>query len=561
MADLLFFERGLAHVNYDEKEAMFGNDPDAMSNSIHDEADFICLPIFWTLTDWLENCPPKKIPTLGHLIGSNPDYQGQSSRGRLDRDRHILQELLQECCLIKAFKLAPDFIFPGEDELTIGLIHMLATRRISIWLILGCQMFCDVRTILETDVAKCHDELLQMGNRVDSILKHYIQFAGDFDILISSVIHTTVSEVDCWITNDWAEPRRTEMHLQHGHPASSIEKYHYMRRNPVICGLQIFRFSLTMNEIGLKNANSWGATIAAAHLYNAVRHELPDFPQWLDMEALILIHTRQRIFWREVLPSTPAQYSRCYERATGVSDMITQRRVGSVMTIMPKGVKERGIAPIPGVSAEFWERLCFASKEKVHTLPDVEKVLNLIAENEIQHSLTGLQLLGTASTKLSLPAAEAPLDPLAQARALELRLPVAQSSSNRALTNQFQKTHSLTNVQLLDVLATRISQESYALNFDYFSLHERCMLLLKAVYEEFKEEIVERDDELDWGRAELPVLPHWLFAMLQDDKIKSDTLLRLETAMERFVEEEGSHEVLRVREFLGGANFKEKSSA
>jgi hypothetical protein len=232
--------------------------------------------------------------------------------------------------------------------------------------------------------------------------------------------------------------------------------------------------------------------------------------------------------------------------------MIAQRKSGGVMTIMPKGVKERGIAPIPGVSAEYWERMCFAHKERVHTLPDVEKVLNSIAENEMQHSLAGLRLLGSSTSQvLSLPAAEAPLTPLAQARAFENRVPVAQSSSNRALTNQFERTHTLTNVQLLHVLVTRISQESYALNFDYFSLHERCMLLLKAVYEEFKKEVVERDDELDWGRAELPVLPHWLFEMLQDDKVKGGTLSRLEKAMEPFVKEEGDHEVLRVREFFG----------
>lgn len=552
MADLLFFERGLAHVDYDEKAAMFDGDPDGMSDAIHDEADFICLPTFWTLTDWLRNCPPRKIPTLGHLIGTTPDYQAQASHGRLDRDKQILQEILQECCLIKAFKNDPGFMLPGEDELTIGLIHMLATRKIPIWLILASQLFCDIRSILETEVSHCHDELLRMGNRVDSILKHYIDFAKDFDVPISSVLYTTVSEVECWITKDFAEPMRTKMHLEHGHPKSSIEQYHYLRRHPLLCGLMIFRFSLTMNELGLKNSNMWGATIAAAHLYNAVRHELSDFPQWLDVEALILIHTRQRIFWRDILPSTPAQYSRCYERATGVGDMIAQRKAGGAMHIMPKAVKDRGIAPIPGVSAEYWERMCFARREQMKTLPDVEKVLNSIAENEMQHSLAGLRLLGTGTTEISLPAAEASLEPLAQARALENRPHIAQSSSSRALTSQFQKTRTLTNVQLVDVLVTRISQESYALNFDYFSLHERCMLLLKAVYEEFKKEIIERDDELDWGRAELPVLPHWLFEMLQDDKMKGDVLLRLEKAMEPIVKEQGSHEILRVREFLGG---------
>jgi hypothetical protein len=128
----------------------------------------------------------------------------------------------------------------------------------------------------------------------------------------------------------------------------------------------------------------------------------------------------------------------------------------------------------------------------------VEKVLNSIAENEMQDSLEGLRLLSVNSmASLSL---EAPSAPSAEDRTVAICTPLAQTST-QALTRQFEKTHALTNVQLLDLHCTRISQESYALNFDYFALHERCMVLLKALYEEFKQEIVERDGELDWKRG------------------------------------------------------------
>lgn len=341
--------------------------------------------------------PPNKIPTLGHLIGTTPDYHAQDSEGRMERDRQILHEMLAECCLIKAFKNGPsDFLIPGEDELTIGWTTMLATRRAPIWLIFASQIFCDIRWILESDVSKCQEELLRMGNRVDSILNSYINFAKDFTIPISSVIYTTVEEVECWITTDFLEPRRSKLFRDHGHPPEAVEQNAYLRRQPLLCGLMIFRFSLTMNELGLKNSNYWGATIASAHLYNAVRHELPSFPQWPDMQALIVIHTKPRIFWRDNLPSTPAEYSRCYERATGVGEMIRKRQSGTVRQIRPSKVEERGIAPIPGVSTEFWERLCFglSNHYRLHTLPAVEKVLNNIAENEMQDSLEGLRLLG-----------------------------------------------------------------------------------------------------------------------------------------------------------------------
>jgi hypothetical protein len=51
-------------------------------------------------------------------------------------------------------------------------------------------------------------------------------------------------------------------------------------------------------------------------------------------------------------------------------------------------------------------------------------------------------------------------------------------------------------------------QESYALNFHYFSYYTCCMLLLKAVHDEFEKEVKELDGELDWGSAELLVVPH-----------------------------------------------------
>jgi hypothetical protein len=435
------------------------------------------------------------MPTLGHFIGTTPDYSAQDSKGRMARDKQIVHEMLAESCLIKAFKNGPaDFMIPGEDELTIGWTTMLATRRVPIWLVFASQMFCDIRWILESDVSKCHAELQRIGKRVDSTLSTYINFSKNFTLPINSVIYTTAREVECWITTDFAEPSRSNLYRDHGHPDSAVEQYAYHRRNPLLCGIMIFRFSLTMNELGLTNSNHWGAIIASAHLYNAVRHELPSFPQWLDMEVLIVIHTKQRIFWRDDLPSTPVEYSRCYSRATGVGEMVKQRQAGTTQTIMPTKVHEQGIGPIPGVSAEYWNRMCFGREKQLYTLPDVEKVLNSIAENEMQHSLEGLRLLGSSTERL-LPPTEAPITFLGQERALALRSP--QSSSNGALTRQFQRTHALTNVELLDVLCTRISQESYALNFDYFKLHERCMVLLQAVYEEFKKEAVERDEELD----------------------------------------------------------------
>jgi hypothetical protein len=59
----------------------------------------------------------------------------------------------------------------------------------------------------------------------------------------------------------------------------------------------------------------------------------------------------QLIFWRNNLPSNPGQYSRSYERATGVSEMMAQRQASVLGRIIkPKKIEKRGIAPVSLVS-------------------------------------------------------------------------------------------------------------------------------------------------------------------------------------------------------------------
>jgi hypothetical protein len=99
-----------------------------------------------------------------------------------------------------------------------------------------------------------------MGTRIKPILGDYTKFAEGFDVPLNQVINITFEEVEAWITKDFSEPRRSELHLSHGVSESDIEPFYYLRRHPVLCGLMIFRFSLTMNEIAQRNSNQWGAT-------------------------------------------------------------------------------------------------------------------------------------------------------------------------------------------------------------------------------------------------------------------------------------------------------------
>lgn len=221
---------------------------------------WICLGRYYDLVEWLDHVPPKKIPTMGMFLGQPMVYGASTPREMEARDRRIIYEMLADCCLIKALQQQEGFGIPGEDRFTQGAIQMLRSRRIPIWFIFACQVQCDIRYILETDAVQCHRELQATGKRVSSILRTYSDFNKDFDVPKARVIDITIQEAEIWAMDDFMGPERLKLHLDHGVPRQFVEPFHYLRSNPLICGLMIFRFSLTFNELGLVEANMWGAT-------------------------------------------------------------------------------------------------------------------------------------------------------------------------------------------------------------------------------------------------------------------------------------------------------------
>ncbi|CAG8972647.1 hypothetical protein HYALB_00011386 [Hymenoscyphus albidus] len=113
----------------------------------------------------------------------------------------------------------------------------------------------------------------------------------------------------------------------------------------------------------------------------------------------------------------------------------------------------------------------------------------------------------------------------------------------------------LTETQLLSALCTRLQQEAYTLNFDYFTFHIRCMRFLKALYEEFRVEIIEEDGELIERRGELNMVVHRIFTWLMDQEKAENVKERLRGVLEMFVEREGRAEIDSLKEYMDGLNL------
>jgi len=87
LANLLFIDVGLAHVDYDGKQAAFENDAEGMNEAIYEEAEFLCLPRYWDLVEWLSHVPPKKMTTNGNYHNVPVTYHADNSDKKMARDR------------------------------------------------------------------------------------------------------------------------------------------------------------------------------------------------------------------------------------------------------------------------------------------------------------------------------------------------------------------------------------------------------------------------------------------------------------------------------------------
>lgn len=218
IAMYLFTEGGLAHVDYDEATRRGEVETDSGA-AIYEEASWLCLPIFWCLKDWLKHAPPGKIPTNLNFVGTPIDYRPEMTDEKMKRDNRFLHEFLAECSIFKKLKQDGCRI-PAEDELTKGMIQMLITRKINVWLVFACQVYVDIRNILETQHDRAFLEFLMTGDRVKSTIDGQLEFHKPEQTPdeFLDLLYIAREEVTQWADEDVVEPSRSNVHKNNGVP-------------------------------------------------------------------------------------------------------------------------------------------------------------------------------------------------------------------------------------------------------------------------------------------------------------------------------------------------------
>ena len=67
--------------------------------------------------------------------------------------------------------------------------------------------------------------------------------------------------------------------------------YHLLSQHPLWCGTLLLDIRIRLQDAGIPMVNGWGSILRGAHLYNATRKERYLPTAWVDMKALVAIHS------------------------------------------------------------------------------------------------------------------------------------------------------------------------------------------------------------------------------------------------------------------------------
>lgn len=384
--------------------------------------------------------------------------------------------------------------FPAEDELQRGIVEMLESRKIPIWLIFACQVFLDIRYILEADVDRAHHELIATGVRIRRGLNYLKEIAADVvdcggaqDDYAEDYAHLAF-EVQEWCENDFIGSSIRNKHHDDGVGTQSgitAEPFFFLKRNPIYCGLLAFRFNLKMQDIGMMVTNQTHYAVTAAHLYNvplqlynfAMRNSKDDYDgdaagYWQDMETLIEIHKGIHIFGGE-RPLKMDASRKSWEEVRGVMDGSHEIWFQSKKHRSKGHLISVAFTPMAHVSVIFKNRYCKQLDDKDNALKAELSTLEKMLEK---------LCMDTSTDYLDLEDRHLITD--------MNRYAIEGKYSDRFsyVQHQYQRTHTLTQLQLLDLLCQNVHAERAQHAFDYLALHEKCYQALLEVRDEFQDE-------------------------------------------------------------------------
>lgn len=129
--------------------------------------------------------------------------------------------------------------------------------------------------------------------------------------LEGNVMQAVLETIDTLCIQDPIEEfwKRDPMH--HG---TSFEKYRWLRRQPIRCGIIAYSLKTYFHHTSIRWADTKRSVLACAHLHNALKREWVLASPWKDMELLLKLQDESHLF-AGAPPRSAEQYNRRFSLA------------------------------------------------------------------------------------------------------------------------------------------------------------------------------------------------------------------------------------------------------
>ncbi|KAI9051967.1 hypothetical protein LZ554_004221 [Drepanopeziza brunnea f. sp. 'monogermtubi'] len=506
--------------------------------------DLTCMSTFILLYSFLPVIQPGMVPFMKPEYYGPHDFSGERLqwREKFLQEKRLLLEFLPDICVLRQIRGQ----VPVLDEISRGLMDMVGSKVIPIWLVLACRLWLDIHQVLIYCNAAFKDathqprptglpdgalrEIQVTGAHVTKSLNEFLSYTKAIrqDLWPPKndwIIQDIIEETDAWINEDFflRLQRIAYADTPDFRPATTLPRA-FLLRNPLFCGLLQFRLNLRMEEVGSAVVNAWGALVAVTHLYNAVKQESPegDFPLWEDLEAVIKVQGKRHMFIGD-FPRSPEEYHTQFclmMGMTAVNFAPNTRRV----TRQPSKRGPRRATDISEIGKAFCDQYIHNKDRSDITFANIEKLLGPPERTPGENA-------DPATKKVVIP--------------------------------------TLTPVSYLVLLQDRMQADILASNLDYVALHMCCFDLLRDLAVKLRPQFEKYIGGAYFEKeTELPFLVDYIFMIATQsskaaeklkirEKTSSETLFKAGDILKEYIEKEGSKELDRIRKACRGYDWLE----
>lgn len=390
--------------------------------------------------------PPAYNPRRFGQADPKADHTTMNARERFNEDRRIVLEELTNFAYLAKGGLYTSL--PVIDEVTSGLVEMMSSKEIPIWLGFGMQIYLDVYHALKIIGPNPFNELQATGTRVSNIIASDKAFSMDIptppgwpkvneDLFDAVGANLKEFLFDDYLIKLVGAARET------GGQKRAYPEHVLLSRHYILCGTLMFDINLIIQELGIYLSNAWVDSQVLAYLYNILRQELPGTQwdvtgAWPDMEQFIAIHGEEFLFMGG-RPTTIEDSLKRLMLSQGISATAFASDRRSNRPASSRGGR-RQIESTALMANLFRGRYCRRSD------------LNFSAEI-IQQVLVFIESKGSKES----------------------------DSATTFIRKKWDKTHTLGPIQLLSALQIQLSNEEPKLLFNYVGMHQCGIEILRLI--------------------------------------------------------------------------------